>query len=169
MIPDNIYQIARNEASRNSIDLAVLLALIDSESGFNTNAFGSSGEVGLMQLKLATAREMAGNPNLSVVEIQDPPLNIELGARYFAKMLAQTGGDIYKALAKYKGAVTNFSGVDNAYNKIPQYQALVAQKEQQQPYTAASLVPENITKSSLFMPIMLVLGGIFLFTMLRSK
>lgn len=140
-VPQSIYSTVRIEASRNGVDPAVILALIQSESSFNPNAIGDNGKsFGLMQIQIPTAQSVMGDPTITPQTLINPDTNIQIGTAYFALCLSQAGGDIYSALAKYKGAVTNFSGVQQAMSLIPQYETYVAQIEQSMPDIIASQV-----------------------------
>lgn len=67
-------------------DPIFLLAVIKTESGFNFNAIGSAGEVGLMQIKPDTAKWICDMKNIKwrgSQALKDPEYNILVGASYF--------------------------------------------------------------------------------------
>ncbi len=87
---------------RNSIqfgyDPLLLLAVIKVESLFETNAVGKnksgspSGALGLMQLKPATAKEMASLLNINSISEKDlfkPEINVVLGVAYLTSMISR--------------------------------------------------------------------------------
>lgn len=75
------------EAGKHSLDPFFVMAVIAGESSFNPEARGPVGEIGLMQLRPATAKWIAkiakqkwkGNDSL-----KDPVTNIRLGTSYIA-------------------------------------------------------------------------------------
>ena len=73
-------------------DPVFILAIIQTESKFNTNAVGTAGEVGLMQIKPSTAEWIANRYGVEWLgrdALFDPTINIRLGIRYFAQLRAQ--------------------------------------------------------------------------------
>jgi soluble lytic murein transglycosylase-like protein len=70
------------------------------ESGYNPDAVGTSGEIGLMQLMAGTARLLgfAG----SNAELAVPETNIHLGVTYLAQAWRLAGGDLCTAVMKYR-------------------------------------------------------------------
>jgi hypothetical protein len=64
------------------------------ESSFNPTAKGGAGEIGLMQLKPGTAKDMGVDPN-------DPRQNVLGGTRYLAQQMTTYKGNEAKALAAY--------------------------------------------------------------------
>ncbi|MEZ0600652.1 lytic transglycosylase domain-containing protein [Paraburkholderia sp. IW21] len=101
-----------DEVARNTdLDSALLMAVIDTESGGNPQAISSKGASGLMQLMPETgARHGATN-------LFDPRQNIAAGARYLRRLLRQFG-DVQLALAAYnagEGAVRKYG------DQIPPY------------------------------------------------
>lgn len=89
-----------------------VLAVIAVESGFNTNARGSSGEYGLMQIMPATA----GDYGVTDLEtLYDPETNIRVGMahlkwtwEYLEKRLGYTPSE-EQWLSAYNGGVGNVS------------------------------------------------------------
>jgi soluble lytic murein transglycosylase-like protein len=101
-----------DEAARAAnMDSALLMAVIDVESGGNPQAVSPKGATGLMQLMPDTgARHGASN-------LFDPRQNIAAGARYLRQLMRQFG-DLQLALAAYnagEGAVQKYG------RQIPPY------------------------------------------------
>jgi soluble lytic murein transglycosylase-like protein len=97
----------RDAAIRNGIDPLLLVGLVNSESGFDTNATSRCGAKGLTQLMPGTAR------GLGVTDVNDPAQNLNGGARYLAIQLKRFGR-IDLALAAYSagpGAVARAGGL----------------------------------------------------------
>jgi soluble lytic murein transglycosylase len=76
------------EANHHKMDPFFLLAVIKTESKFNVKAHGTHGEIGLMQILPKTARWMAAQAGLSSrhINLEDPIVNIRIGATYFAHL-----------------------------------------------------------------------------------
>jgi soluble lytic murein transglycosylase-like protein len=81
--------------------LADAVAMI--ETGYRADAFGSSGEIGLMQVMPATAASLGFRG--SIAALFDPVTNIGLGVRYLARAWAMSGGDVCRALMKYRAGL----------------------------------------------------------------
>jgi soluble lytic murein transglycosylase-like protein len=88
-IPDQIVA----SASRIGVDPALALAVAQRESGFNQNARGSSGEIGIFQLMPETAAQLGVDP-------YNTQQNIDGGILYLGQMLGRFG-DTALALAAY--------------------------------------------------------------------
>jgi soluble lytic murein transglycosylase len=90
------YQSEIDGAAReNGLDPALVYGLIRQESRFVSNIVSSAGAVGLMQLMPQTARWVArrtGHGSSPVTRLDDPELNIDLGARYLRYVLDRLDG-----------------------------------------------------------------------------
>ena len=76
------------QADHHGMDPLFLLAVIATESSFNLKARGRHGEIGLMQLLPETAKWLAPQAGLDATKLnlEDPSINIRLGATYFAQL-----------------------------------------------------------------------------------
>lgn len=84
---NTIFQALMNESRNFSINPLLLMAVIETESGFKTEKRGRHGEIGLMQIKPSTARWIAkknGLPWNGAKTLKDPAINIKLGAAYLS-------------------------------------------------------------------------------------
>lgn len=86
---------AEAAAKEYGIDPRLFDALIEAESGYQTNAVSSKGAVGLGQLMSGTAAEMG------VTDRTDPLQNLRASAKYFSQQLRNFNGDPSLALAAY--------------------------------------------------------------------
>jgi hypothetical protein len=113
--PFDYRQFAQEEAVRQGVDPALVLKVIDAESGGRADAVSRVGARGLMQLMPATAKELGVDPN-------DPQQNITGGIRYLKQQL-----DEFKtpelALAAYNAGPGT---VRKAGNRIPNYPETIA-------------------------------------------
>ena len=74
-------------------------AVVRVESNFRANARGAAGEIGLMQLKPATARMMGYRG--STKGLYHPETNIKFGMKYLAKAQKLGGGPLCQTILKY--------------------------------------------------------------------
>ncbi len=95
--------ILRREAAAVGLppELADAVAMV--ETGYRPDAVGSSGEIGIMQVMPATARQLGFFG--STAELADPETNIRLGVRYLARAWALGGGDVCRTLTKYRAGL----------------------------------------------------------------
>jgi membrane-bound lytic murein transglycosylase B len=89
-IQDQITQ-AANAAG---VPAWLALAIAQRESGFNNNAVGGAGEIGIFQLLPSTAAQLGVDP-------LDQVQNIAGGVAYLAQFLRTFSGDVQKAAAAF--------------------------------------------------------------------
>ncbi len=82
-------------ADQYNVDQELIRAIIQVESGWNTDAVSNKGAQGLMQLMPKTAAM------LGVSDAFDPAQNIEGGTKYISDLTDKYRGDVEKALAAY--------------------------------------------------------------------
>lgn len=88
------------EAGQQGLAPAIAEAVMAVESGFNPNAIGGSGEIGLMQIMPSTARMLGFSG--SNAELAVPAANIHYGVMYLAQAWRLAGGDLCTATMKYR-------------------------------------------------------------------
>jgi soluble lytic murein transglycosylase len=114
------------------LDPDLLQALIREESALNPKARSWAGAVGLCQVMMPTAREVARwlriKERLTAERLHDPDLNVQLGATYLARLMRRFNGNLALALAAYNaggGAVGGWlkaserSDLDEFIEEIP--------------------------------------------------
>jgi len=105
---EKIEVMIREVSDRYRVDPALVRAVIETESNWNSTAVSSKGALGLMQLIPGTAQQMG------VSNAFDPKQNLDGGVRYLHTLLERYNGDLDKALAAYNagpGAVDRAGGV----------------------------------------------------------
>ena len=108
---EKIEVMIREVSARYRVDPALVRAVIETESNWNSWAVSRKGALGLMQLVPGTAQQMGVNNAF------DPKQNLDGGVRYLHSLLQRYNGDLDRALAAYNagpGAVDRAGG-------IPQY------------------------------------------------
>lgn len=106
--PAEIVKLVQAIAPRHGVDPALVLAVIQAESAFRTDAVSPKDAAGLMQLIPDTA------DRFGVGDIFDPVQNITGGVKYLRWLLAYFEGDVSLALAGYnagEGAVDRYKGI----------------------------------------------------------
>ena len=108
-------------ATAQSVDPALVRAVIHAESSFNPTAVSRTGAMGLMQLMPGTAARFG------VANAFDPQENIRGGVTYLRFLLDKFNGDVRLAAAGYnagEGAVMKYGGVP-PYSETTEYVARV--------------------------------------------
>lgn len=102
-------------ASQYGVNVSLARAVVRIESNYRPNMTGSAGEVGLMQIKPATAR-MLGYAG-SVKGLYDPETNIKYGMKYLAMAQDLGGGTTCGTILKYNAghAARRMNPVSSAY------------------------------------------------------
>ena len=107
----------REVSARYNLDPALIRAVIQTESNWNSKAISRKGALGLMQLGPGTARQLGVNNAF------DPKENLDGGVRYLHTLLERYNGDLDRALAAYNagpGAVDRARGVPQ-YRETREY------------------------------------------------
>lgn len=116
LAPDEAKQYAAAEARKypefGNMGPALVLAVMGTESNFNSTAVSNKGARGLMQVMPQTFYDEGGR------NLEDPRENVAIGVKYLAKQLRTFNGNLPLALAAYNagpGAVKKYG------NKVPPY------------------------------------------------
>ncbi len=91
--------IVSRHAAENGVPLALAHAVIQIESSYRPDVRGSAGEIGLMQIKPATARMMGYSGNAQ--GLYDPETNIRYGMRYLGQARQLSDGSTCGTILKY--------------------------------------------------------------------
>ena len=95
--------IVQREAALRGVPAALADAVAMVETGYRADAIGTSGEIGIMQVMPATARQLGFSGTLE--DLFAPPTNIALGVAYLARAWQASGGSICRALMKYRAGL----------------------------------------------------------------
>jgi soluble lytic murein transglycosylase-like protein len=116
-----VRQHVRTAADANQLDVALLQAVIATESGFNAAAVSPKGAVGLMQVMPATAQRYGVSSDQGgtvAAKLTDPKTNIHTGARYLRDLINLFPGQLELAVAAYNAGE---GAVQRAGNRIPNF------------------------------------------------
>ncbi|MFD1791913.1 lytic transglycosylase domain-containing protein [Ochrobactrum teleogrylli] len=92
-------QIINRYASTYGVPSSLAHAVVRHESNFQPNVRGAAGEIGLMQIKLSTARAMGYSG--SAKGLYEPATNIQYGMKYLAMAQKLGGGSTCGTILKY--------------------------------------------------------------------
>ncbi len=95
--------LVRREAILQGVPPALADAVAMVETSYHPNAVGTSGEIGLMQIMPATARQLGFTG--AVADLFTPAINVHLGVQYLARAWAASGGSVCRALMKYRAGL----------------------------------------------------------------
>jgi soluble lytic murein transglycosylase-like protein len=115
---NNKNKVASNTTSKNSVDvnkpyseiisryassygvpLSLAHAVVRHESNYQPNVVGRAGEIGLMQIKLGTARGLGYTG--SAKGLYDPATNVQYGMKYLSQAQKLGGGSTCGTILKY--------------------------------------------------------------------
>ena len=94
--------IARH-AMAEGVPVQLALAVVRTESNYRVKARGRAGEVGLMQIKPATARSIGYRGSTS--RLYDPATNIKWGMKYLGQARRLAGGSTCGTAMRYNGGL----------------------------------------------------------------
>ena len=109
-------------AAANGVHPALLKAVIEVESGFNSKALSSKGAIGLMQVMPDTAARYGR------YDLYSPEENLAVGARYLHDLIVLFKGNLRLAVAAYnagENAVLRNGGRIPPYAETQQYVPMV--------------------------------------------
>lgn len=123
--PQNYYKQISNYSQKYNNDEALMLAIVRTESTFNSEAQSGVGAIGLMQLMPSTAHDIGSKEGLTfnTSYLFNPELNIRLGNLYYSTIKKMLDNKDVSAVAAYNGgigAVTNWKTSLN-YNDTDEF------------------------------------------------
>lgn len=98
-VSDDLANRIYTAAVRNEIDPHLAFGLVRTESEFKDHATSHVGAVGLTQLMVPTARWF--KRGVTVSDLRDSDLNLEIGFRYLNELIDRYDGDVKLALTAY--------------------------------------------------------------------
>jgi len=98
---DQIDALVRAHAQANNVPEALVHRVIQRESRYQPELVGRGGCIGLMQIKLATARSLGYTGDAA--GLRDPDTNLAYGIKYLAGAYRAANGDHARAMHYYAG------------------------------------------------------------------
>lgn len=95
-----IRKIIERETKSTGLPADIAEAVVFVESGYNPAIIGNAGEIGLMQVRPETAAMLGFRG--SNAELAEPDINIHYGVLYLSRAWHLAGGDLCRALMKYR-------------------------------------------------------------------
>jgi len=95
-----IRKIIERETAKTNLPADIAEAVVFVESGYNPATIGNVGEIGLMQVCPETAAMLGFRGNNA--ELAEPDINIHYGVLYLSRAWRLAGGDLCRALMKYR-------------------------------------------------------------------
>lgn len=95
-----IRKIIERETANTNLPADIAEAVVFVESGYNPAVIGNAGEIGLMQVRPETAAMLGFRG--SQAELAEPDINIHYGVLYLSQAWRLAGGDLCRALTKYR-------------------------------------------------------------------
>jgi soluble lytic murein transglycosylase-like protein len=94
-----IHNLVGKHARAAGVPVKLALAVVQVESNFNPRARGQAGEVGLMQIRPATARAIGYKGTIDA--LYNPDTNLAWGMKYLAEARRRGGGTVCGTILKY--------------------------------------------------------------------
>ena len=91
--------IIEREAKAAGVPVELAHAIVSVESHYRVDVTGRAGEIGLMQIKPATARDMGFEGDTT--DLYNPLVNIKYGMKYLAGAAQRGGGTLCGTILKY--------------------------------------------------------------------
>lgn len=92
-------ELVARHAQANGVPVALVHRVIMRESRYNAGLVGRGGTIGLMQIKLATARSLGYSGTAE--GLRDPDTNLTYAVKYLAGAYRAAGGDHNRAVGYY--------------------------------------------------------------------
>jgi soluble lytic murein transglycosylase-like protein len=101
--PELYADLIATHAAQNGVPVQLAEAVVRHESNFNPRVTGRAGEIGLMQIKLETARGLGYRGSRKA--LYDPATNIAWGMKYLGQAARLAGGSECGTLSRYNAGL----------------------------------------------------------------
>ena len=105
LYPRTHFDLIQTSCTKYSVDPYLILAIIKTESNFNSFATSKKQAKGLMQIMDKTAEELS--ENVTSLNLYDTQINIDIGCKYFSKLIKRYNGNYYIAICAYNAGMGN--------------------------------------------------------------
>ena len=100
---NNVKSLIKSQAGRAGVPTWFAMKIAKVESGFNPLVTGGVGEIGVFQLKCATARSIGYTGNCS--GLYNPAINVRYGLKYLSMAVRSSHGNLWMAASKQNGGL----------------------------------------------------------------
>ncbi|MCX8122569.1 MAG: lytic transglycosylase domain-containing protein [Spirochaetes bacterium] len=110
LLPQPFLECVSQASKKYNVQQPLILAVMKAESLFNPYAESSAGAIGLMQLLIPTAKEIARKTGIEQVNkesLKNPCISIELGTYYISWLLKNLNNNITLVSAAYNAGIGN--------------------------------------------------------------
>jgi soluble lytic murein transglycosylase len=126
LFPRPFWTDLRRHASENGLDAYLVASLIRQESEFNPSVISHANAWGLMQVLPGTGKLVAKQLKIrrfNQEQLLVPPVNLQIGTRYFRAMVDQFGGQVEYALAAYNAGSDRVDAwrADGKYRDVQEF------------------------------------------------
>lgn len=131
--PPNIPTLSKSQlktlitktAKKHKVELALVKAIVMSESAYDPHAVSPKGAIGLMQIMPTTASDYGvDNPN----DLFDPVINVNTGIRHLKRLVRKYKGDYARVIPAYNAGegVVDRTNNNVTYDETIKYTAAAA-------------------------------------------
>jgi soluble lytic murein transglycosylase-like protein len=113
---NHVKQLIQSQAARAGVPTWFAMKIAKIESGYNPMVTGGAGEIGVFQLKCATARGIGFSGACS--GLYNPATNVRYGLKYLSMAVRSSHGNLRMAASKHNGGLGRKS-------LVPRYVAMV--------------------------------------------
>jgi soluble lytic murein transglycosylase-like protein len=110
-------ELVAKHAQANGVPVALVHRVIVRESRYDAHLVGRGGTIGLMQIKLATARSLGYTGTAE--GLRDPDTNLAYAVKYLAGAYRAAGGDHDRAVRYYAGGYYYAAKRQRAESRVP--------------------------------------------------
>ena len=143
--PGQYASLIAQHARANNIPVDLAMAVVRHESNFNARVTGKAGEVGLMQIKYATARGIGYRGSRKA--LYDPATNLKWGMKYLGQARKLAGGSECGTLSRYNGGLATKRTIKSYCKGVAQRKAQL-KKSGSSKVRVATTVSKSARKSS---------------------
>lgn len=106
LFPQDYMDLIDSACEKYNLSPEYILALIRSESFFDSDILSSAGAVGLTQLMTPTAKDVARKLKLQDFDLTDSAQNVEMGVFYLQELITRLDGVVLPAFFSYNAGIS---------------------------------------------------------------
>jgi len=100
---DRVVALIKSQAPRYGVPTWFALKIAKVESGYNPNVTGAAGEIGVFQMKCATARGVGFSGSCRA--LYNPATNVQYGLKHLSMAVRSSRGNLRLAASKHNGGL----------------------------------------------------------------